>query len=329
MPLNIPHLPDACKAALQERRIVITGGNGFLGANLKIMLEKEGIPFLAPSRKEMDLEVPHTADAFLQKNDAVIHLAAAVGGIRKNTESGEELFTKNIQMGLNLFESCKKASISKLLVIGTACAYPDDAPIPLQEKDLWNGLPNADTGPYGMAKRMLLYYGVSFQHILPFPIVHLIPTNLYGPNDHFDPVHGHIVPGMIARMYNAKMAGDATFPIWGSGTQTREFLHISDACRAILLAIWKENDPTPINIGSGIETPVMDIAHMIQTALDYQGTLTVDQTAPTGSKRRMLDITKAKERLEFEATVLLQEGIDAMVTEFLREKELLQSPALP
>lgn len=328
MSLKTLHLPDACNAALRERRIVMTGGNGFLGTNLKIMLEKEEIPFIAPSRNEMNLEERHAADTILQKNDVVIHLAAAVGGIRKNTESGEELFTKNLQMGLHLFESCKKASIGKLLVIGTACAYPDDAPIPLQEKDIWNGLPNADTGPYGMAKRMLLYYGMSFQSFLPFPIVHLIPTNLYGPNDHFDPVHGHIVPGMIARMYNAKIAGETTFPIWGSGTQTREFLHISDACRAILLALWKENDPYPINIGSGTETPVMDIARMIQKALGYECTLTVDQTAPTGSKRRMLDTTKAKERFGFEATISLQEGIDAMVTEFLRDKEPLQSPVL-
>jgi GDP-L-fucose synthase len=311
------HLPAACTTELRKRRIVITGGNGFLGTNLRLMLEQEGIPFLAPSREDMNLEETGAAKNILQKGDYVIHLAAAVGGIRKNTDSGEKLFTSNMRMGLNLFDACKEAAVGKVLVIGTACAYPDDAPLPLREEDIWNGLPNADTGPYGMAKRMLLYYGIAFHETLPFSIIHLIPTNLYGPHDHFDPVHGHVVPGMIARMYNAQQAGDATFPIWGDGTQTREFLHVSDACRGILLALWKEEDPHPINLGSNTETPVIAIAQMIKTALGYTGELVTDPSAPTGSRRRMLDTTKAKERLGFEATVPLQEGIEEMVKEFL------------
>lgn len=303
-------LPDACIEDLGKRRIVITGGNGFLGTNLRNMLMAHGIGFIAPSRMEMDLEEGKYDDR-LQTNDYVIHLAAAVGGIRKNTDGADELFTKNLRMGLHLFEACKKARVGKVLVIGTACAYPDSAPFPLKETDIWNGLPNPDTGPYGMAKRMLLYYGITAA--LPFPIVHVIPTNLYGPHDHFDPLHGHVIPGMIARMLAAKEKGDAEFPVWGDGTQTREFIHVEDACRGILLALWKETDPHATNLGTGTETAIADLAVMIKKALGYEGKLVFDTSSPTGSKRRVLDVSRAKERLGFEAVIGLEEGLEDLM----------------
>lgn len=312
MPIPALPLPNACVADLRSRRIVITGGHGFLGTNLRAVLERHGIPFVAPSRAELDLEkgVP---DGALKEGDYVLHLAAAVGGIKKNTDEGDALFTKNLTMGLNLFNACKKARAGKVLVVGTACSYPDTAPIPLQEKDIWNGLPNPDTGPYGMAKRMLLYYGVAFASALPFPIVHMIPTNLYGRHDHFDPVHGHVIPGMMARMLAAKEKGDATFPVWGDGTQTREFIHVEDACRGILLALWKETDPHATNLGTGKETAIRDLAATIKNALGYEGTIAFDTTSPTGSKRRRMDTTRAKERLGFEATISLDDGIADLV----------------
>ncbi len=214
-------------------------------------------------------------------------------------------------MGLNLFEACKKAQVGKVLVIGTACEYPDSAPMPLNEEDIWNGLPNPDTGPYGMAKRMLLYYGMT--SVLPFPIIHVIPTNLYGPHDHFDPMHGHVIPGMIARMLEAKNAKDASFTVWGDGTQTREFIHAEDACRGILLALWKENDPHAINLGTGTETSIHDLAYMIKEALGYEGTIVFDPSSPTGSKRRLMDVSRAKERLGFEAVIGIEDGLQELI----------------
>ncbi len=311
MPLSRVSLPDACVADLRARRIILTGGHGFLGTNLRAMLDAYGIRHVSPTRGEMNLEKEDAAGMCLKKEDNVIHLAAAVGGIRKNTDEGNALFTKNIRMGLNLFNACKKAQVEKVVVIGTACAYPDAAPLPLNEDDIWNGLPNPDTGPYGMAKRMLLYYGMISD--LPFPIIHVIPTNLYGPHDHFDPVHGHVIPGMIARMLAAKQKGDATFPVWGDGTQTREFIHVEDACRGILLALWKERDPHAINLGTGTETSIADLARMIKNALGYEGEIVFDPSSPTGSKRRLLDTRRAKERLGFEASVGLAEGIAELV----------------
>ncbi len=306
MPLSSVPLPDACVTDLRARRILITGGHGFLGTNLRDMLAANDIPFVAPTRQEMNLEssVPEGA---IGTGDYVIHLAAAVGGIKKNTDDGASLFDRNLRMGMNLFDACKKAGAGKVLVAGTACEYPDDAPLPLNEEDIWNGLPNPDTGPYGMAKRTLLYYGVTSP--LPLPIVHVIPTNLYGPHDHFDPVHGHVIPGMIARMLAAKKKGDASFPVWGNGTQTREFIHAEDACRGILLALWKETDPHAINLGTGTETSIADLARMIKDALAYNGDIVFDPSKPTGSKRRLLDTRRAKERLGFEASVRLEEGI--------------------
>lgn len=311
MALSPVGLPDACITDLRTRRILITGGHGFLGTNLREMLDAYGIRHVSPTRGEMNLENKDSAGMFLKKGDNVIHLAAAVGGIKKNTDEGDALFTKNLQMGLNVFEACKKAQVGKVLVIGTACEYPDAASMPLKEEDIWNGLPNPDTGPYGMAKRMLLYYGMTSE--LPFPIVHVIPTNLYGPHDHFDPVHGHVIPGMIARMLAAKKNGELTFPVWGDGTQTREFIHVEDACRGILLALWKETEPHATNLGTGKETTISDLAATIKKALGYEGEIVFDTASPTGSKRRLMDTRRAKDRLGFEASIDLNDGITDLV----------------
>lgn len=305
-----PVLPLSCIADLRERRIIITGGQGFLGTNLRFMLRACSIPFVAPLREHMDLERRDAAAPFLREGDYVVHLAAAVGGIKKNTEDGEALFARNLRMGLNLLEACGASRVGKVLVVGTACSYPDAAPLPLNEDDIWNGLPHPNTGPYGMAKRMLLYYGISFH---AFPIVHVIPTNLYGPHDHFDPVHGHVIPGMIARMRTAKERGDATFSVWGDGTQTREFLHVQDACRGILLALWKEIEPHALNLGTGKETTIRDIAAIVQRATGYEGQIVFDPLSPTGVKRRTLDIRRARERLGFEASINLKEGLQEMI----------------
>lgn len=311
-------LPDDCLTFLRNKRIVITGGHGFLGTNVRAYLDVNDVPYIAPTRAEMDAEKEEDLRSIIREGDYVLHLAALCGGIRVNTARPHDLFERNLRMGLSMFRVCTEKKVGKLLIIGTVCEYPDDAPVPLNEESIWNGLPNSDTGAYGMAKRMLLYYGIEFKNILPFPVTHLIPTNIYGPHDHFNPETGHVIPGMIARMHQAMVQGKHEFPVWGNGLQTREFIHAEDACRALLLGLYKDTGPEPINVGSGHEITIGNVAKLIKKYLGYKGQISFDPTAPTGSKRRHLDTARAKKLLGFEAQIKLEEGLRNLVTEYVK-----------
>lgn len=310
-------LAEDCRAFLKGKRIVITGGHGFLGSNVRAYLDKMNISYVAPTHAEMDAENTDDLRKYIREGDYVLHLAALCGGIRVNTARPHDLFERNLRMGLAVLDVCAEKKISKLLVIGTVCEYPDAAPVPLKEETMWNGLPNRDTGAYGMAKRMLLYYGIEFEKVLPFSITHLIPTNIYGPHDHFDPINGHVIPGMIARMYEAKLRNDPTFSVWGSGTQTREFIHAEDVSRALLLGLCKDTGPHAINLGSGREITIAHIAQLIKQYLGFEGKIIFDVTAPIGSKRRQLDTARAKTLLGFEATIELEKGLKELVEYYL------------
>lgn len=318
-------LPEAIKKQLLGKRIVITGGSGFLGSNLKLYLEQEGIPFIAPTRQEMNVKDSLSVSRVLQKNDYVIHLAARCGGIQVNMSEPRALFEENIAMGLTLFKVGTEKNIGKLLILGTVCEYPDNAAFPLKEEDIWNGLPNTDTGPYGMAKRMLLYQGVAFESTLPFEVTHLVPTNIYGPHDHFHPTKGHVIPGMIARMHNAKMRKDPTFPVWGNGQQTREFIHAADASRGIMLGLATHTGPQAINIGSGREIAIGKIAVLIKQYMGYAGDIVFDTNAPIGVKRRMLNTSRAEKILDFKSHIRLEDGLKETVEYFLQMQEAYEN----
>lgn len=308
--LEINKLPEKIVANLSGDRLVISGGNGFLGSNLRSFLDAHQISYVAPTRHEVDFEDEKAVMEFIQPNDNIVHLAALCGGIQRNIDQADEMLERNALMGIYLFRACRKKKVKKLLVMGTPCEYPDSSSIPLQEERIWEGPPNHQTGPYGMAKRLLLYYGQACQHLVNYPIVHLIPVNLFGPFDTFHTQYGHVIPGMISRMYLAHKRGDASFPVWGNGFQTREFQHAIDASRGILMALSEYDLSDPINIGTGVETSISELAMVIQEKLGYEGEIQFDRNAPVGVSRRVMNVSKAKTHFGYESLVSLEQGLE-------------------
>lgn len=299
------------------RRVVVTGGTGFLGTAVCRLLAKSGADVIALGRQAYDL----TEQADVRRLYAeceprlVIHLAAACGGIGANVRNPGRFLYENALMGLMLLEEGRQAGLEKFVVISTTCAYPKTAPIPLREETIWDGKPVGATGPYGMAKRLLHEAVETYQRQYGMQGVVLIPANLYGPGDHFDPENSHVVPGMIRRYVEAKDASLPHVTNWGSGTPSREFLHVDDCARAIALAAARHADPAPVNLGTGIETPIKALAELIADATGYEGELRWDTSKPDGQLRRSLDVSRAK-AFGFEAEVSLADGIRETVAWF-------------
>lgn len=299
------------------RQVVVTGGTGFLGTHLCRLLARSGADVIAVGRAAYDL----TEQADVRRLYAecapqlVIHLAAACGGIGANVRNPGRFVYENGLMGLLLLEEGRQAGLEKFVLISTTCAYPQSAPIPLREESLWDGKPVGATGPYGMAKRLLHEAVEAYQRQYGLQGVVLIPANLYGPGDHFDPDDSHVVPGMIRRYVEARDAGLPHLTNWGSGTPSREFLHVADCARGIALAAARHGDPAPVNLGTGVETPIKALAELIAEATGYPGALRWDTSKPDGQPRRSLDVSRAK-AFGFEAQVPLAEGIRETVAWF-------------
>jgi GDP-L-fucose synthase len=255
--------------------------------------------------------------------DIVIHLAARVGGIAYNQARPGDIVRDNLFMGVELMEAARLAGVGKFVNIGTTCSYPRDTPIPFREDDIWNGYPEEITAPYGLAKRMLLVMGQAYREQYGFNAVFLLPVNLYGPGDHFDTEYSHVIPALVRKTLEAKQAGEKQLTVWGTGKATREFLYVEDAAEGILLAAEKYGGGAPVNLGSGIETPIKSVVGLIAELAGYTGEITWDASRPDGQPRRCVDAGRARRAFGFTAKTGLREGLAKTIDWYLKNPRML------
>jgi len=294
------------------KKILVTGGAGFLGRQVVIKLERSGCRVIfAPRSKDYDLVDIEAVIRIYQdvKPDIVIHLAARVGGIGANMKNPGRFFYENLMMGIQMMEQGRLFGLDKFVAIGTICAYPKFAPVPFKEEDLWNGYPEETNAPYGLAKKMLLVQSQAYRQQYGFNSIFLLPVNLYGPEDNFDLESSHVIPALIRKVLEAKDRGDKNITAWGTGTPSREFLYVEDAAEGIVLATEKYNKPDPINLGAGFEICIKDLAELICEISGFDGDINWDTSKPDGQPRRCLDTSKAKAEFSFKARTSLQEGL--------------------
>lgn len=299
-----------------ERRFCVTGGAGFLGRVVVRKLQERGAKeVFVPTIEKYDLVDPQGIKQMLDdaKPDVIIHLAAHVGGIGANREHPAEFFYDNLMMGVQLMHEAWKRGVEKFVAIGTVCAYPKFTPVPFKEDDLWIGYPEETNAPYGLAKKMLLVQSQSYRQQYGFNSVFLLPVNLYGPGDNFNPASSHVIPALIRKCVEAQEAGADEIVVWGDGSPTREFLYVEDAAEGILMATEKYNDSDPVNLGSGFEISIKDLAETIAAKTGFQGKLVWDTTKPNGQPRRALDTSRAWERFSFKAQVDFDEGLQKTI----------------
>jgi GDP-L-fucose synthase len=294
------------------RKIVVTGGAGFLGSFLVEELRRRGATdVFVPRRRDYDL-VDRTACRRLLDDtgaEMVFHLAAQVGGIGANRDNPGRFLFENAMMGLQLIEECRLHGVKKTIIAGTICAYPKFAPVPFREDDLWNGYPEETNAPYGVAKKLLLVQAQAYREQYGLSSIMLFPVNLYGPRDNFDLRTSHVIPAMIRKCLAARAAGQEEVPLWGDGSPTREFIYVEDAARAFVLAAERYEDPDPVNVGSGQEISIRDLASEVAQATGFQGRFVWDPAQPNGQPRRRLDVTRARQRFGFEAATPLRQGL--------------------
>lgn len=292
-------------------KVLVTGGRGFLGKALCSYLFTKGhdpISFASSSCNILNCESFNHL-LYRTKPDAVIHLAAKVGGIGANKKNPAVFAYQNLQMGINVIDSCHRAGVKKVVIAGTICAYPKFTPVPFKEESIWNGYPEETNAPYGLAKKMLLVLCQSYRQQYGDNFIYLLPVNLYGPGDNFDPESSHVIPAMILKMHEAKVNNSNYVVLWGDGSPTREFLYVKDCAKAFCSALEKYNDPKPVNIGSGKEISMRDLAAVVQNVVGYKGKITWDSSMPNGQPRRCLDVTRAKEKLNWVSDTELDDGL--------------------
>lgn len=297
---------------LSKKRITVTGANGFLGKYLITKLKENGYCHIHTfSSKEYDLvKLVDVKRMYDQTNpDIVIHLAARVGGIGFNQQYPATLFYENLMMGTQLIHEGYLRKIEKFVAIGTICSYPKFTPVPFHEADLWDGYPEETNAPYGLAKKMMLVQSQSYRQQYGFNSIYLLPVNLYGPGDNFDPASSHVVPAVIKKCIDAKVNGAKEIVIWGTGQTTREFFYVEDAAEAIIMATERYNKSEPVNIGAGFEISIKDLVELIVELTGYKGNIIWDETKPDGQPRRMLDTTKAYKEFGFKAKTDFREGL--------------------
>lgn len=309
---------------LPAQRILVTGGHGFLGQHVVAHLRGIGCrQVLAPRRQDYNLLCPEAVQRCLSDTcpDVVIHLAARVGGIEANRRHPGLFLYSNLLMGLQLIEACRLHGVERFVNVGTTCSYPKMTPVPFRECDLWNGYPEETNAPYGVAKKTLMVQVQAYRKEYGFPGVNLLLANLYGPGDNFAPDTSHVIPGLIRRCLQAKERGDPELVVWGTGSPTREFLHVQDAARAIVLAAERLDTAEPINVGTGQEISIRDLAALIARLTGFPGRLTFDPSRPDGQPRRCLEVSRARELLGFEATIPLEEGLKQTIAWFCQSRE--------
>jgi GDP-L-fucose synthase len=295
-----------------SRNILVTGGAGFLGAHVVRKIQERGCRAVTvPRRRDFDLREKASIIRLFEKArpNLVIHLAAVVGGIGANRSHPGRFFYDNAIMGLQLMEQARLFGIEKFVVIGTVCAYPKFTPVPFREIELWNGYPEETNAPYGLAKKMLLVQSQAYRQEYGFNAIYLLPVNLYGPGDNFDPESSHVIPALIRKCLEAVEAGQEEVMVWGTGKASREFLYVEDAAEAIVLASEHYNDPEPVNLGSGIEISIRELVELIAELTGFKGRLVWDTTKPDGQLRRCLDTSRAAHAFGFRARTDFREGL--------------------
>ncbi|MBE9515287.1 MAG: GDP-L-fucose synthase, partial [Chloroflexi bacterium] len=304
-------------------RVVVTGGAGFLGTYVIRRLEERGCrQIFVPRSRDCDLVRAEAvqklyADA---KPDIVVHLAARVGGIGANMRNPGSFFYQNLMMGVQLMEQARLHGIEKFVAIGTVCAYPKFAPLPFREDDIWNGYPEETNAPYGLAKKMLLVQSQAYRRQYGLNAIYLLPVNLYGPGDNFDPEYSHVIPALIKKVFDAKERGDKSIVAWGTGQASREFLYVEDAAEGIVLATEKYDKPDPVNLGAGFEITIRELAELICALAGYDGKIEWDTSKPDGQPRRCLDTSRAKQGFGFAARTDLREGLKRTIAWYSNER---------
>jgi GDP-L-fucose synthase len=296
-----------------DKKILITGGGGFLGSHVleKLIKEKnvKRDKIKIPRRNNCDLRSLENCIEATENIDIVIHLAANVGGIQYNINNPASLFYDNASMGIHLMEASRINGVGKVTLVGTVCSYPSEVPTPFKEEDFWKGYPEKSNAPYGIAKKILLTQSFAYREQYDLKSIYLIPINLYGPRDDFDPKGSHVIPALIRKIYNAVRDNRKKVTVWGSGKQSREFLYVKDAAEAIIIATEKYDKPHPVNIGTGNEIPINKLVEKITKIIGYHGEIIWDVSKPEGQKRRCLDTTRAYEEFGFKAKTPLEKGI--------------------
>jgi GDP-L-fucose synthase len=307
----------------QNRRVLVTGGDGFLGYYVCEKLRKEGCQQLfVPKKSQYNLVEMEACKRVYQDAgpDIVIHLAAVVGGIGANQENPGRFFYDNLMMGVQLMEQCRLFGVEKFVAIGTICCYPKYTPVPFKEENLWNGYPEETNAPYGLAKKMLLVQSQAYRQQYGMNSIFLLPVNLYGPGDNFDPASSHVIPALIKKCFDAIKNNEKEIEIWGTGQATREFLYVEDAADGIVLASEHYNKSDPVNLGAGFEISIADLANLIVNLTGFRGRIRWDNSKPDGQPRRMLDTTKAQKEFFFKAKTILEIGITKTITWYKENK---------
>lgn len=311
--------PPFNKKFWKNKKVLVTGGAGFLGSYIVNFLTDVGTAEVrVPRSKQYDLRKQSVAAKMVTDSDVVIHLAANVGGIGYNQTNPGTLFYDNLLMGVHLMEEARKANVKKFVAIGTICAYPKFTPVPFKEEELWNGYPEETNAPYGLAKKMMLVQGQAYRQQYNFNSIYLLPVNLYGPGDNFNPDSSHVIPALIKKFVIAQQENTPEVVVWGTGKPTREFLYVEDAAQAILLAAEKYNGTDPVNIGSSNEISIADLAQKVKDLVGYKGKITFDSSKPDGQPRRKLDVSKAKKEFGFESFTDFDTGLKRTIEWYIK-----------
>jgi GDP-L-fucose synthase len=307
-----------------DRKVCVTGGAGFLGSFVQETLRARGaVDVFVPHIEDYDLTDVENIRRMLDDSepDIIIHLAALAGGIGANRARPAEFFYKNLMMGVPLMHEAWKFGVKKFVAIGTICAYPKITPLPFREENLWDGYPEETNAPYGLAKKMLLVQAQAYREQYGFNAIYLLPVNLYGPQDNFNLETSHVIPALIRKMIEAQQRRDERVVLWGDGSPTREFFYAGDAAMGIAMAAERYNSSEPVNLGSGMEISIKDLAEMIARLTDFQGEIVWDTTKPNGQPRRALDVSRAKEYFGFKAIMPFEEGLRQTIAWFRENQD--------